>query len=1401
MRISENRLSLCLVVYLLLSIVSPLAFAQGTRVRQAPSATADQADSPSQLEAPPATAGGSDSDARAQAERRESDGDHPAAREDWFRSGRRAMGEHAADLLHRAYVQKQSIRPSQRILRSAASRSANTANPGQNTANGFPFNGPNYLGNWTNLGPAPITSDPQQDYGAVVGRVTSVAVDQGDTSGNTVYIGAAFGGVWKSANAANTTASAVTWTPLIDDQPTLAVGAITIQPGTTEPNATVLVGTGESNSSGDSYYGMGILRSTDSGKTWNLIRTADNGAKTFSGLGASSFAWSATTPGLVIVGMGSTNGKHEGSDSIGGRGIYYSQDAGQSWHYATVTDPGGAVLSEGSVTAVIFNPGTQKFYAAYRYHGFYESSDGINWTRSANQPDAAGTLTVANCPTDQFAQPNPTGKCPLYRGQFAVQPSTKTMYVVYVNDNDLDEGVYAATVSNGALSAWQQFRSGPCKDPASKVTCGFSATNPGIEDQDGGTAGSLIQGDYNLWIGAVPNGSDTDLFIGTRNIYKCSVGATSNCSTAGAWKDLTFVYGVGCPSSVPIAAASHLHPDQHGFDFSLASTKVMYFVNDGGVYRSLNGTSTSDGTCTSPNPFDNLDANMGSLSEMVSFSQHPSNQNVLLGGLQDNGSPALVSGTGPGWTTANGGDGGYNEIDPTNPDGIWYSENTGVSIQQCDSTNKQAAPNGPGIADAEHCNPGSFGAPPYPSQTSNIGPPQVANDRSEFYMPFVLDPANTSDVVLGTCRVWRGPGVGGGTWVDPTAGPNKNISPVFDSSATAPCTDASGTSTKIRSLAVGGPHPAGVSQVIYVGLEGAGTATASGSNLGQVWVNTNADSQFGSGPTAWHEIDQNANIAAGSNGGLGPYPIADIQVDPHDGTGNTAYVVVEGFGVGHVWKTSNAGQSWADLTNNLPDAPADSIAVDPDDANILYLGTDIGAFISLDGGANWDILGTNLPNVPVTKIRVFGSNAGSNKMVRVSTYGRGVWQFSLQNTQAPPPTDFSPATLKFGTQLVSPPSQTTAIATFANNSNSPITITNISITPPGTGFSLPSSSQPNACPASGSLAAFSSCQIQVSFTPPTAGQFTSLLTIADNTGTGSQSIALSGAGSPLSVSPSNLAFMASVANPNTQTVTVTNNGFTAVPIGAIAISSSSFTETDNCSSAIAPNSNCTIHVSFNPSVAGNFNAVLTFNDGSSNTARTVSLSGSASDFGLSIAGNGPSATVTAGQSANYTLNVAAINNFNNAVNLTCSGLPTGATCNNPVVALGGFNTASVTLTITTPPHSSAQPGGISGMVTPFGGGGGSTTVLFFALLLGGCVALALRMRGRARTPVFAVLMLAGALAFSPACGGGGGGGSNNTPPPPTAPPPPPPVTQTSTVTVTATSGNRTQSVNLTLNVN
>jgi len=168
----------------------------------------------------------------------DSDADHEKARDAWFFRGRLIPGYPSAELRRRAYQAKLQMRaqrsaePGSAELRSALPDHATGSIP------------------WMPLGPVPLASDATgngtQDYHKVAGRATAVAIDPADPTGNTVYIAGAQGGVWKSSNAATTTAATVTWTPLTDDQATLSFGALAIQPGNTIPaQTTILAATGE----------------------------------------------------------------------------------------------------------------------------------------------------------------------------------------------------------------------------------------------------------------------------------------------------------------------------------------------------------------------------------------------------------------------------------------------------------------------------------------------------------------------------------------------------------------------------------------------------------------------------------------------------------------------------------------------------------------------------------------------------------------------------------------------------------------------------------------------------------------------------------------------------------------------------------------------------------------------------------------------------------------------------------------------------------------------------------------------------------------------------------------------------------------------------------------------------
>src|SRR2546421_284497 len=120
--------------------------------------------------------------------------------------------------------------------------------------------------NWVQSGPTVIPKGQTYDTNTppatvqMTGRITSIVVDPTDP--NTIYVGAAQGGVWKTTDRGRT------WNPKTDHEDSLATGAIAIDP---KKHLVLYVGTGEGNFSGDSYYGAGVLKTTDGGNVWTLL--------------------------------------------------------------------------------------------------------------------------------------------------------------------------------------------------------------------------------------------------------------------------------------------------------------------------------------------------------------------------------------------------------------------------------------------------------------------------------------------------------------------------------------------------------------------------------------------------------------------------------------------------------------------------------------------------------------------------------------------------------------------------------------------------------------------------------------------------------------------------------------------------------------------------------------------------------------------------------------------------------------------------------------------------------------------------------------------------------------------------------------------------------------------------
>ena len=384
------------------------------------------------------------------------DADHVKERNEWFLRGRVVQGRASAELRRRAYMSKMQMR-----LRRAAALAATTDGIGHSGL--FNSEGSNSQSSniWTPLGPVPLASDATgngtQDYHQVSGRATAVAIDPADPTGNTIYIGGAQSGVWKSTSAASNDASTVMWTPLTDDQATLSIGAIAIQPGNTNPATTViLAATGEANNSADSYFGLGILRSADAGTTWTLIPTANSGALSFSGLGGARMAFSTASSQLntVVAAMATTSeGVVEGDVTTNTmRGLYTSLDAGQTWTYDALVDPGGATDAT-SATSIVYNASAGLFFAAVRYHGLYSSPNGVSWTRLAVQPGGT-VLSTAACPPVSTSN---NYACPLYRAEISVVPGHNEIYAWYISltSNDVPVDAASGKVSTGERSGLQ----------------------------------------------------------------------------------------------------------------------------------------------------------------------------------------------------------------------------------------------------------------------------------------------------------------------------------------------------------------------------------------------------------------------------------------------------------------------------------------------------------------------------------------------------------------------------------------------------------------------------------------------------------------------------------------------------------------------------------------------------------------------------------------------------------------------------------------------------------------------------------------------------------------------------------------------------------------------------------
>lgn len=127
----------------------------------------------------------------------------------------------------------------------------------------------------------------------------------------------------------------------------------------------------------------------------------------------------------------------------------------------------------------------------------------------------------------------------------------------------------------------------------------------------------------------------------------------------------------------------------------------------------------------------------------------------------------------------------------------------------------------------------------------------------------------------------------------------------------------------------------------------------------------------------------------------------DIVFDPEDS--EIVYAVFSGFNTEHVFRSIDGGQTWTSIDNGLPDVPTNTLLIDPQYPDHLYVGNDVGLYVSLNGGETWAPHGIG-PDGAVMVMHL--SLSPANDKIRIATHGLGVYQIDLADE---PVTGVSPS--------------------------------------------------------------------------------------------------------------------------------------------------------------------------------------------------------------------------------------------------------------------------------------------------------------------------------------------------------------------------------------------------------
>lgn len=810
---------------------------------------------------------------------------------------------------------------------------------------------------------------------------------------------------------------------------TLAYGSVAISP--TNPN---IIYAGQGDEFGFSQFdqtggrGKGLLRSEDGGATWSLIQ----GPQTK--IGTYSFITGTEGNGVIkenafnnvfinkIVALRNPNDPNNdlvymsvqqqtatglvappqpGEFAVTGPELWRSLDSGNTWQRVTSwlttsqTKGGNGIgydkigVNNNDETPTGYNvPMTdfavdptqpQVVYVAIGGNGIGSTTayslNGIYKTESAldADPDANTKWVVAFGGTGTFVPGSKLGRI-----EFGVAESQPNVLYVAIANGTSAEGATLFRTQDSGIN-WQQY-------PPSQVPDFVNAQNF-----------------FNMALAISPT-DHNKLFIGG-NDFRAGNGPPSFRVTYTDNALHPDIFQVDFGSIAHDAANEGPHEDVHVFDFD--STGNFLVGSDGGLHRTpfptgTGGTYQVDWESANGLPGFKIDPITGrqiptglNVFQVAGISIHPNRPEIMLAGTQDNGLLIFRDEADPtqpeqpyGWPSVNGGDAGRSVFDFIDPNWVYHI----APVLSYGAAN--------------YIQKSSDGGLTWQSAAGGIG---NAGNRTQFYPQLEMDPSNSSRLFTGTDNLYVTTNKGG-SWA-PLAG--KSL-PFVTNIPTNPA-PAFGAPT-VTSIGIGRFDP----NIVYVGVSDRYV------QINGVWANAGPalyriDTGFTQNPEpAWRDR------SPGRQGSqlMPPYPnapttpapnalsgdIQDIVVDPFDS--NIVYVTASS----EVWRTTDGGNTWTNLSRNLPsNLRANTIVIDPNrlsgaSDDDIYVGMDIGVWRltnPTDPTSKWVEIRYNGPvdtpegfamyrqGMPDARITDMVINTTTG-ILAVSTYGRGVWQLQIR---------------------------------------------------------------------------------------------------------------------------------------------------------------------------------------------------------------------------------------------------------------------------------------------------------------------------------------------------------------------------------------------------------------------